>query len=176
MTDAAFGNVVATASTILGVVLGFWLARRAATKDRKSEALSLLDAARWELMDAKVRATSGGVLPLPIPTIELIVQRGMLTEIPLELRTDILQTRTLVTAYNERLESMIRFAEGRAVSSQDMERYLAEQAKDGQRFIPVLEDSVARIESHLSTESEGWFWRLWNRLWRRKATAATPRA
>jgi hypothetical protein len=174
VADAVFGSVVATAGTIVGVVLGFWLSRLAATKDRKAEARSLLDAARWELMDAKVRATSGGVLPLPMPTIELIVQRGMLTEIPLELRTDILQTRTLVTAYNERLESMIRFAERGAVSSQDMERHLADQAKDGQRFIPVLDDCLARIQSHLNRE--GWLRHLWNRLSGKEPTGGTPRS
>jgi len=177
MTDAVLGNIVAMVGTIAGVVLGYLLSRAQAKAARKGELHSLLDAARWELMDTKNRAQAGpSALPFPLPALELVVQQGMLAELPLLVRQRLLQTRTVVTLHNERNELLLRWAAQAASSWDEVMRQLAAHGSDPKGILPLFELCLAALEDHLNRLTTGWVRRLWNWLCRRKTTSATPRA
>lgn len=175
MTDSTVSGIVGSVGTIIGVLLGFWLSRAAATGDRKRETRAFLDGAQWELKDGATRAKGVAPLPIPIPTVELIVQRGILADIPADLRTRLLQTRTLVTLHNERIAWLIRAAAEKAVTASQVAEQLADQRKTMQAIIPVFESAVTLIDTYLDKVANGWARRLWNRLSGRTTPGATPR-
>jgi hypothetical protein len=73
MNHTVLGNGITAGATIAGVVIGYLLSRAQARAARRGELISLLEAARWEVLDAKDSERGKHGLPIALPTVELIV-------------------------------------------------------------------------------------------------------
>jgi hypothetical protein len=176
VTDAVFGSVVATTGTIVGVVLGYLLSRAQARDARKGEVRSLLEAIRWEMNDAKIYVSASTPMSVVLPTLELVVQRAILAELPIRLRQRLLHTRSRATALNKSSELMVEAIKEGFTENKDVKALLEEHMKLAHGLVPQLEECIAALDDHLKELSRGWLRRLRNRLSRRKTASGTPRS
>jgi len=172
MTDPILGKIVGIVGTLAGVVLGYLLTRAQARAARKGELRSLLEAARSELLDANSRALAGpSALPFQVPTLELIVQRGMLGELSPELRQRLLKARTLLTAYNVRDGVVWDPTQRGGARGQQAGNRATPEARLASSVAPLVDPCVVALDVHLKRLSTRWPRRLWNWLRRTTTTA-----
>ncbi len=176
MNDTVLGSIVGAVATITGGVIGYLGSHAQARAARRGELRSLLEAVRWEVLDAKDRALADSGLPIPLPTVELIVQRGMLADLPTGLRQRFLQVRSLVAAYNDAFTALYDAVKANGVTLAQTKELLAREREMGAKLSPRLATLAAALEEHMIRLVATRWRRCWTWLLRRECPSVTPRS
>jgi hypothetical protein len=177
MTDTMGGAIVGSAGTVVGVVLGYLLSRAQARGTRKSEAHSLLVAVRWELTDARVRVAHEHYLfPVALPTLDVVVERAFLGDLPRPLQEQLLHTRSVAAAISQGVDLVAEAIKRGATQNEEGRAAIAHHSEVLRGFLPQLDGCIVCLDDHLDRFGTGRLRRFWNRLGGGPSNVATPRS
>jgi hypothetical protein len=141
------GASLSLAGAVVVFVLNWWAVRL----DRKKELRSILAALLWELKDAtRFLGAAGGLLKAPFPSVETLLNRGLLVRLRANVSSPLLHARSILGIYNR---TVAQYLQETALSQQERIDALRAIQEEARLSVPFLEAAIKAIESYLGADS-----------------------
>ncbi len=162
MSEGLVAVITGIGGTILGSLLTYLFSRGQAEADRKEELRSYVVATIMELDDAmRGMAYRPPVHVHRSPSLELIVQRGLLMRLPAKTLSDALVARSFLDSHERVIEILVRGVENgdpTGSAGRGLE-FMSDTARDAVPRLKELKAELIEFEGQLRSSRTARVWR-----------------